>query len=86
VKSIVLSAAFIFLSATLLPAQEGSAVRLSLQQCVQTAVERKPIIIPDDILNKHLTKEEVTKYKANPAVIRSITVYVEKKGCCCTSC
>jgi len=41
-----------------------------------------PIMIPDDILGKYLTKEEVTAYKANP-IIWSVTVYAEKKDCNC---
>ena len=40
--------------------------------------KEKPISIPDDILKKYLTEEELEVYKTNPAIIRSITVYAEK--------
>jgi len=45
----------------------------------------KPIIVPDDILKNYLTEEEITVYKSSPTIIRSITVYAEKQGCCCGS-
>lgn len=44
----------------------------------------KPIVVPDDILKDYLTEEEITQYKANDTVIRSITVYAEKPVDCCT--
>lgn len=44
----------------------------------------KPIIVPDDILKDYLNEEEITQYKANDTVIRSITVYAEKLADCCT--
>jgi SAM-dependent methyltransferase len=47
--------------------------------------KEKPVIIPDDILENYLSKEEITMYKANPTIIRSITVYAEKQGCGCGS-
>ena len=50
-----------------------------------TLQKEKPIVIPDDILQNYLTDEEIAIYKTNPAIIRSITVYAEKKGCCCGS-
>jgi SAM-dependent methyltransferase len=50
-----------------------------------TLQKEKPIIIPNDILENYLSKEEVTAYKANPTIIRSITVYAEKQACCCGS-
>lgn len=43
----------------------------------------KPIIVPDDILKNYLNDEEITQYKANETVIRSITVYAEKPVDCC---
>jgi thioredoxin type arsenate reductase len=46
-----------------------------------TLQKEKPIIIPDDILQNYLTDEEIAVYKTNPTIIRSITVYAEKKGC-----
>ena len=49
-----------------------------------TLQKEKPIIIPDDILENYLTKEEIAVYKVSPT-IQSITVYAEKKGCDCSS-
>ena len=58
------------------------------QACFQNIIiqKEKPIIVPDDILQNYLTKEEIATYKANPTIIRSITVYAEKKDCGCASC
>ena len=58
------------------------------QACFQNVIiqKEKPIIVPDDILQNYLTKEEIATYKLNPTIIRSITVYGEKKECCCASC
>jgi len=50
-----------------------------------TLQKETQILIPDDILKKYLTEKEIETYKANPSIIRSITVYAEKKGCCCSS-
>ena len=50
-----------------------------------TIQKNNPIILPDDILENYLSKEEISVYRANPPIIYSITVYAEKKGCCCTS-
>ena len=47
-----------------------------------TLQKEKYIFIPDDILEKYLTKEELAAYKVNP-IIWSITVYAEKPSCCC---
>ncbi|MDR0296331.1 MAG: arsenite methyltransferase [Prevotellaceae bacterium] len=44
-----------------------------------------PIIIPDDVLENYLLKENIATYKTNPNIIRSITVYAEKQGCGCSS-
>lgn len=44
--------------------------------------KEKPIIVPDDILENYLTKEEIEVYKANPTIIRSITVFAKKENCC----
>ena len=38
----------------------------------------KPIIIPDDILINHLSKEEILAYKNGYTTISSVTVYAEK--------
>jgi ubiquinone/menaquinone biosynthesis C-methylase UbiE len=43
------------------------------------------IILPDDILENYLTKEEIAAYRAVPPIVHSITVYAEKQGCGCTS-
>ena len=45
--------------------------------------KEKPIIIPDDILNKYLTQTEVENFKAGNTGIFSITLYAEKPGACC---
>jgi len=47
-----------------------------------TLQKEKHIFIPDDILEKYLTKEELAAYKVSP-IIWSITVYAEKPSCCC---
>ncbi|HTA28533.1 MAG TPA: arsenite methyltransferase [Bacteroidia bacterium] len=47
--------------------------------------KEKPILIPDDILGKYLTKDELTEYKKKEAGIFSITVYAEKSKECCDS-
>lgn len=49
-----------------------------------TIQKDKPIIIPNDILSKHLSPEEVASFGGDKASIRSITVYAEKpEGACC---
>jgi ubiquinone/menaquinone biosynthesis C-methylase UbiE len=47
--------------------------------------KEKPIIIPDEILSKYMTREEMESYKESGTGIFSITVYAEKQfmGCCC---
>jgi ubiquinone/menaquinone biosynthesis C-methylase UbiE len=49
-----------------------------------TLQKENPIILPDDILQKYLTSEEMIAYKVKP-IIFSITVYAEKQDCCCNS-
>lgn len=48
--------------------------------------KEKPVIIPDEILSKYMTKEELSGYKESGTGIYSITVYAEKQwvgcGCC----
>jgi ubiquinone/menaquinone biosynthesis C-methylase UbiE len=52
-----------------------------------TLQKEKLIIIPDDILKNYLTGQEIAVYKADPKIIRSITVYAEKPACQCgTNC
>jgi SAM-dependent methyltransferase len=40
----------------------------------------KPIVIPDDILGKYLSQDEVINFNKGATGIFSITVYAEKKG------
>ena len=43
-----------------------------------TIQKEKSIIIPDEELGSYLTEDEIKIYKANPNIIKSITVYAEK--------
>lgn len=45
----------------------------------------KPIIVPDDILSKYLTAEEILQFRNGSTGIYSITVYAEKpvQSACC---
>jgi len=47
--------------------------------------KENPIILPDDILENYLSKDEIVVYRAYPPIIHSITVYAEKQGCDCSS-
>jgi arsenite methyltransferase len=40
--------------------------------------KKKPIIVPDDILEQHLSKEDFDAFKASNTGIYSISVYAEK--------
>jgi len=56
-----------------------------------TVQKDKAIIIPDDILSQHLSKEQIEAFKQSGTGIRSITVYAEKpvaeaKTCCGADC
>ncbi len=56
-----------------------------------TVQKSKAIVIPDDILLKYLTAEQLTAYKSSGAAITSITVFaqkepVEAKSCCGPEC
>jgi arsenite methyltransferase len=54
-----------------------------------TVQKDKPIIVPDDILRKYLTEEEIIAFKNSGTGIHSITVYAEKstdKSCCDSNC
>lgn len=42
--------------------------------------KEKPILIPDDILEKYLSKEEIDSFKTGDSGIFSITVFAEKPG------
>lgn len=49
----------------------------------------KPIIVPDDILSKYLTAEEILQFRNGSTGIYSITVYAEKPAqtaCCAPGC
>ena len=45
--------------------------------------KEKPITIPDDILSKYLSEEEINSFRDSGTNIQSITVYAEKPGTCC---
>lgn len=45
-----------------------------------TIQKEKPIVIPDDILNKYLSEEEVNEFNIGATGIFSISVYAEKAG------
>ena len=47
--------------------------------------KEKTIIVPDDILNKYLTGDEIEYFKKGSTGIFSITLYAEKPGACCGS-
>lgn len=54
-----------------------------------TIQKDKAIIVPDDILGKYLSAEEIAAFKQSNTGIRSITVYAEKlveKTCCGPDC
>lgn len=53
-----------------------------------TIQKDKPIIVPDDILSKYLSNEEIAEFKQSGTGIRSITVYAEKQNeaCCAPGC
>ena len=44
-----------------------------------TLQKENPIILPDDILENYLSKEEIVAYRVYPPIIHSITVYAEKQ-------
>lgn len=54
-----------------------------------TVQKSKPIIVPDDILSKYLTAEEILQFRNGSTGIYSITVYAEKPAqtaCCAPGC
>lgn len=56
-----------------------------------TVQKDKPINVPDDILGRHLSAEQLAAFKQSGTGIRSITVYAEKpatekKACCGPDC
>lgn len=42
--------------------------------------KEKPIVLPDDILSKYLSSEEITAFKNGKTGIFSITVFAQKRG------
>ena len=40
--------------------------------------KKKPIVVPDEILELHLSKEDLAAFKASNTGIYSISVYAEK--------
>lgn len=48
-----------------------------------TLQKEKAIFIPDDILSRYLTQEEIEIYRQHANAIESITVYAEKQAACC---
>ena len=56
-----------------------------------TVQKEKAIVVPDDILNQYLSKEEIQAFKDSGTGIYSITVYaekpaLEKEACCGPNC
>lgn len=54
-----------------------------------TVQKEKDIVIPDDILDKYLSAEEIQAFKANGVAIKSITVFAQKpqkEACCAPGC
>lgn len=53
-----------------------------------TVQKKKEIVIPNDILDKYLSKEEIEAFKNNGAGIYSITVFAKKptQACCAPGC
>ena len=45
-----------------------------------TVQKEKPIVIPDDVLSKYLTDQELNTFDKRDTGIFSITVYAEKSG------
>lgn len=51
--------------------------------------KEKEIVVPDDILNKYLTAEEITIFKNSNSRIKSVTVFAKKpetEACCAPGC
>lgn len=55
-----------------------------------TVQKDKPIVIPDDMLLKYLSEDQVENFRRSGSGVRSITVYAEKplaaKACCGPDC
>ena len=48
-----------------------------------TIQKQKAVIVPDDILDKYLTADQIQEYRRSGVGIESITVYAEKPSSCC---
>lgn len=48
-----------------------------------TLQKEKLIVVPDDILQNYLSKDEIDSFKNSGTGIHSITVYAEKQAACC---
>ncbi|MCB0699825.1 MAG: arsenite methyltransferase [Chitinophagales bacterium] len=54
-----------------------------------TLQKEKTIVIPDDILDKYLTQEEIAEFKNSGKSIKSVTVFAKKpepEACCAPGC
>lgn len=53
-----------------------------------TIQKEKDIIVPDDILARYLSAEEIARFRAGDAGIRSVTVFARKPeaSCCAPGC
>lgn len=62
--------------------QKEDYVQLMLEQGFENLLiqKEKPIVIPDDILGKYLSQEEVKAFNKTGTGIFSITVYADKPG------
>lgn len=62
--------------------QKSEYLQFILEQGFQniTIQKEKPIVIPDDILSKYLSEEEVNEFNKGETGIFSISVYAEKAG------
>lgn len=47
--------------------------------------KERAIHLPEELLRKYLSDEDVASYKRSPDIIRSITLYAEKGRSCCSS-
>ncbi|HEY8388661.1 MAG TPA: methyltransferase domain-containing protein, partial [Parasegetibacter sp.] len=48
-----------------------------------TVQKDKPIFIPDDILSRYLSADQLAQFRSSGSSIRSITVYAEKPAATC---
>jgi arsenite methyltransferase len=48
-----------------------------------TVQKEKAIVVPDDILSRYLSADQLSAFKASGSGIFSVTVYAEKSAACC---